>query len=207
MVVLGKRNAGAFYLPRRFGAVCGYQGSGHGYLAISAYQIQPGLSPCDPPCNQGRQTWPAWELPYPWERLSRPSPAPELVQVPPGNVLTGLGIGLTSPGPAGQRQLRRISHPRLCSGSFAGPSCRHQVVRCYSASTQFLASSGSPFDVVVRPAGWVAEVVLPSVETISCAARRSECPQGPGCKAVWVKREFPGLWSSGSLVLSHLSGE
>ena len=24
----------------------GYQGSGHGYLAISTYQIQPGLAPC-----------------------------------------------------------------------------------------------------------------------------------------------------------------
>ena len=65
----------------------------------------------------------------PWERLSRPSPAPELVQVPPGNVQTGLGIGLTSPAPAGRQQLRRTSHPRLCNGSFAGPSCRRQVVR------------------------------------------------------------------------------
>ena len=47
LVVLGKRNAGVdIYPPRHFGAVCGYQGSGHGYLAISTYQIQPGLAPC-----------------------------------------------------------------------------------------------------------------------------------------------------------------
>ena len=85
--------------------------------------------PMPQPCIDRRQTWPAWELPCPWERLSRPSPAPELVQVPQGNVQTGLGIGLTSPAPAGRQQLRRTIHPRLCNGSFAGPSCRRQVVR------------------------------------------------------------------------------
>ena len=41
-----KRRGGTFYLPRRFGVVCGSQGSGHGYLAVSAYQIQARLSPC-----------------------------------------------------------------------------------------------------------------------------------------------------------------
>ena len=40
-----KRRGGHLYPPRRFGAVCVSQGSGHGYLAISTYQIQPGLAP------------------------------------------------------------------------------------------------------------------------------------------------------------------
>ena len=35
-----------FYPPRRFGAVCGSQGSGHRLLAIPAYQIQAGFAPC-----------------------------------------------------------------------------------------------------------------------------------------------------------------
>ena len=132
-----KRRGGTFYLPRRNGAVCGSQGSGHGLLGNPRIPDSDQACPMLQPCILGRQTLLVLVLPCPWDRLSPSFPGRRYrarcrrETSRPVDVLDAPAQGqkvsgrLRANGPSGHDVM----------ASFAGPSCRRPRPRCYSAST------------------------------------------------------------------------